>query len=162
IGQTFVKLTDTLTWSRKSTSHIDVFANWTDPVDDGPHTPDPFARTVDAFAFQVPANRDSTVNTISFFFDHVQHVTKHRPIEYRANATTSFGEYFIEKKSFTVDALPFKQILDEAGLVSGSVHVANADTGRPYVEGIDFDVHGDPGDGEVVFPAAAAPVPEIV
>jgi len=158
IGQTFVKLTDTIKWSRKSTSHIDVFGNWTDPIDDGPHTPDPFARTVDAFAFQVPPNRESTEDTLSFFIQHEQHDTKHRSIEYRATATTKFGEYFIERKSFTVGGLPFKEILDEAGLVVGSVHVADADTGHALEEGTDFTVQPGVGDGEVVFPAPTAAV----
>jgi hypothetical protein len=157
IGQTFAKLTDTMAWSRKSTSHIDVFANWTDPIDDGPHTPDPFERTVDAFAFQVPANRESGPDTLGFFIDHEQHDTKHRSIEYRATATTRFGEYFIERERVELHGFPQTVVLDPAGLVSGSVHVTDAATGKPYAEGIDYTVQLDA--GALVFPAVVPPPP---
>jgi hypothetical protein len=115
VGDTFATLGDTMSFSRKSTSKVDVYASWSEPVDEGPGKPTPFQRTVTkTLAFPCDINRPIAGETkeeeeLHFLLDeqHEFYDTKHRSVTYTAVATTRFEEYFEPKEGpFTRETAP--------------------------------------------------------
>jgi hypothetical protein len=110
-GDTFAELEAGLRYSPKSTSSIDLLADWGDPVDDpvhnlpvqGPGAPNPALRqTANSPVVTMPTTTTplasagtqlySAVDTVSArheFFD-----TKHRNVTYHAVATSQFSEFY--------------------------------------------------------------------
>jgi hypothetical protein len=166
IGNTWTRVTRELTFSRKSTSRLDVLASWAEPVDAGPDSPDapadigePGSLVVQrqtAFTIKTTHDEGDDPGTESLFHRHEFGDTKHRMVTYRAVATTRFGEFFTSRSevSFggTGSALPLDTGNPALGVVPGSVKVTRSvDRGRtaPLVEGVHYTV--DAASGQVTF-----------
>jgi hypothetical protein len=147
LGQTFATIVDrAFDFSRRSTGKVEVFGHWTECVDAGPKTPPPSEETLDNLAFVVPLARDPDKppdlddDRLDVRDRHEFHDTKFREIEYRAVATTSFGEYFLSREQHTVAAPPAEIQLNDGGkgLVPESVTVRDRENGAVYVHGSDY------------------------
>jgi hypothetical protein len=102
-GSTLAQLIGGMTFSRKSTSRVDVRARWTDPVDrgagGGAAAPDPFDQDHEQW-LEVPlvppdtggSGEDSNPLGVRHEFGD----TKHHVVTYRLFATSAFSEYFEE------------------------------------------------------------------
>lgn len=149
-GDTFVWLNGTVTYDRKSTARIDVHAAWREFIDGGPGTPPPTTRPTSQVAFSISGDRGTTFapepQTFTFVQDrHELGDTKHRFITYTAEASTRFGEYFVEHKQCSVDAGSGPIVLSDAGLAPGWVSVKSLDGQIVLTEGTDYTVDlGDP------------------
>ena len=115
VGDTFATLGDVMSFSRKSTSKVEVYASWSEPIDEGPGAPTPFLRTVDqTLAFPCDIDRPIAGETeaeeeLHFLLEesHEFYDTKHRSVTYTAVATTKFEEYFEpEEGPFTRETAP--------------------------------------------------------
>jgi hypothetical protein len=115
VGDTFATLDDTMSFSRKSTSKVEVYASWSEPVDEGPGKPTPFLRTVTkTLACPCDINRSIAGETkeaeeLHFRLEeqHEFYDTKHRSVTYTAVATSKFEEYFEPKEApFTRETAP--------------------------------------------------------
>ncbi len=111
-GDTFAPLQGKLTWSPKSTSTIDLLANWGDPVDDpvhnlplqGPGAPNPSLRqTTNSPVATIPSATNGLNSAGSQQYSatddftgvrHEFHDTKHRNVSYHAVATSQFTEFY--------------------------------------------------------------------
>jgi hypothetical protein len=136
-GQTFATYHDTLTFDRKSTSRIDVLANWQEPVDGGVGAPDPSTRQVSVTAFNAPITRQHADPAQQLAVDarHEFGDTKHRRVTYTAVATSEFTKFFVTRRQITLQSVT-PITLDTAGLVPGSVEVSDSD--GEYAEGRDY------------------------
>ena len=152
IGDTFANVGRFLSFSRKSTSRVDVLASWKEPVDLGPgeappaDVNDPGARSVDlqtAFTLKIRHEKDLNPTEEEFLSRHEFGDTKHRMVTYRGVATTRYGEFFTNRKVFTFAGAGSTETLDSgtpaAGVVPRSVKLVRAD-GQPLVEGVHFTV----------------------
>ena len=161
IGDTFANVGRLLSFSRKSTSRVDVLASWREPVDLGPgeappaDVNDPGARSVDlqtAFTLKIRHVKDLNPTEEEFLRRHEFGDTKHRMVTYRGVATTRYGEFFTSRKVFAFAGAGSTETLDTgtpaAGVVPRSVKLVRAD-GVPLVEGTHFTV--DPVAGTVTF-----------
>jgi hypothetical protein len=113
VGETFAQIGDVMDFSRKSTGKVEVYASWSEPVDEGPGKPTPFLRTIDhTLAFPCDLDRSFTGGPLEeLHFDlseqHHFYDTKHRSITYSAVATSKFEEYFEPKEGpFTRETAP--------------------------------------------------------
>ncbi len=161
-GDTFANLRgEFIPVSRKSTSKVDLLAQWNEPVDDpsipgdpsGPGAPDTAGVTIDRPVFPITIAADGGPDTDDIqgrqeFFD-----TKHRVITYSTNATSRFTEYFVE--TLDVVATPgTTAALDPIGVEPGSVKVAAKVGSATYVEGTHFAVNAA-APASIAFLAAA-------
>jgi len=91
LGATFARLLDKLLVSGKSTSKIDVYGEWQEPVDP---LDEPEPKTIDgkARACEIRVD-DHTSDTLYLDSPHEFGDTKHRIVRYRAVATTRFREF---------------------------------------------------------------------
>jgi len=185
-GETFVTFDGSITFSRKSTSRIDVVASWDEYVDQGPGKPDPTDPTatppippaaVRTVAFSVPRDRaGASIPDLALlgppapdrqeFSD-----TRHRQVGYTTIATTRFGEYFVETEDVVVNfgagtAMLVTLSTGTKGFVPGSVKVKNKPVVSPdgkvtdvanYVEWTHYSV--DYGKGEVTLLKGGAGFP---
>ncbi len=100
VGDTYVTFTKTIKTHAKSTSRLDVFAEWAEPVD---RVSEPAWITIagagHAFGFEIaPDENDARVTVDSTRISrHEFGDTKHRWVEYYAVATSRFREYFHPK-----------------------------------------------------------------
>jgi hypothetical protein len=111
LGSTFAPLTADLSWSPKSTSKVDIRADWGDPVDDpvhhlpvqGPGAPDTSLRqTSNSPVVTLPrttsplasAGSQDTTATDRFAARHEFFDTKHRNVTYHGVATSRFSEFY--------------------------------------------------------------------
>jgi hypothetical protein len=147
LGQTFATIVDrAFVFSRRSTGKVEVFGHWTECVDAGPGTPPPSQEVLDNLAFVVPLARDATKppdiddDRLDVRDRHEFRDTKFREIEYRAVATTSFGEYFLSREQHAVAAQADAIQLNDGGkgLVAESVTVRNRTSGTVYGRGSDY------------------------
>lgn len=177
-GETAVGFRGIITFSRKSTAHIDVIANWGEYTDRGPGRGFPTAPTAEppippdprqAIAFSYPSHRASGEGAaICDPAVDRQELgdTRHRMVSYTTVATTRFAEYFVQNHDLTVSYAGGQMLVllptGGEGVVPGSVKVKNkvaADaTGKVlgaanYVEGAHFTV--DSAAGTVTLLAAA-------
>jgi hypothetical protein len=119
-GDTFADLIGDLVWSPKSTSTIDVLANWGEPVDDpvnnlpvqGPGTPNPNLRqTTNSPVSNIPSTTEPLASagtqdytaTDRFSIRHEFFDTKHRNVTYHAVATSQFSEFYPAGTAVTVN-----------------------------------------------------------
>ncbi len=153
-GDTFAQLRGPLTFSRKSTSRIDMLASWDDPVDGGQGTADPAdvgeqgSREVEdqtAFSLTIEHDADLPPSSLEYFERHEFGDTKYHAVTYRAVATTRFGEFFTRRHQGPYAGPGSVVTLDTGappdGLVPGSVKatVARGDgTSTALVEGRHF------------------------
>jgi hypothetical protein len=110
-GATFASLAADLRWSPKSTSKIDLLADWGDPVDDpvhnlpvqGPGAPNPNLRqTSDSHVVTLPSTTSGLASagsqqspaTDRFAARHEFFDTKHRNVTYHGVATSRFTEFY--------------------------------------------------------------------
>jgi hypothetical protein len=118
-GRTFAWIVGALSYSPKSTSTIELLADWGDPVDDplnglpvqGPGAPDASLRqTTNSHVETLPsikapllaAGTQATSATDSLTVTHEFHDTKHRNVTYHAIATTRFPECYPAGTDVTV------------------------------------------------------------
>jgi hypothetical protein len=152
IGDTFANVGRLLSFSRKSTSRVDILASWQEPVDLGPgeaapaDVNDPGARSVKlqtAFTLKTRHEEDLSPIQEEFLRRHEFGDTKHRMVTYRGVATTRYGEFFTSRKVFSFAGAGSTETLDTgapaAGVVPRSVKLVRPD-GRPLVEGVHFTV----------------------
>lgn len=162
LGDTFATFGGTITYSRRSTSQIDLFGKWQEWIDLGPQEAEPtnppsqLPEPRGALAFTIPGDRDpGTAGIDSVLVRGDRHEfsdTKHRIVTYGTVATTRFAEYFAQRLVTTVD--PSATVpLDTGGkgVVPGSVDVKNKVTqvDDDEVQGAGTYVEGrsdDPGD----------------
>ncbi len=149
VGQTFATIVDRVfEFSRKSTGKVEVFGHWTECVDAGPGTPPPSEEAVDNLAFVVPLARDPKKppaideDRLDVRDRHEFRDTKFREIEYRAVATTRFGEYFLSREQHFVVAQNGEIELNDGGngLIPQSVTVRNRSNGAVYLLGSDYEL----------------------
>ncbi len=162
LGATAATFAGFISYSRRSTSKVDIHAAWNEFIDRGagtglptPASPPPPRR---ALAFSVPGNRGSA-GPLTIGPDRPEDRqefgdTKHRNVTYTTVATSRFTEYFVEDEKFSVDygggdALVTELPTGGQGVVPGSVRVKNqvvkqangTITGAgAYVEGKHFTV----------------------
>src|SRR5262249_49590949 len=112
LGQTYTRIGDRMSFSRRSTGKVDVYGAWDEWIDKGPDVrpgeeDDPTTPTpVETLAFQpplaipgeTPADDDDKLDVQS---RHEFGDTKHRIVTYRAVATTKFAEYFVQRQKHT-------------------------------------------------------------
>lgn len=163
-GQTFAEFAGTLTFSRRSTSQVDVIGTWGDWVDDGPGATTPTTdaastRPRRAVAFTVPRDRSPhpTLGEDSAMIRGDRHEfgdTRHRVVTYTTVATSRFAEYFSQRTPATLGMGTVALDTGGKGVVSGSVTVKNSVvtaqdgtiTGaKTYVEGKDYTVEEQAG-----------------
>jgi hypothetical protein len=157
-GDTFAGLdTDNGAFSAKSTGRLEIVASWNEPVDNGPGTPPPSNRAVEALARVVPLDGSHVASDTRFSLDggidrHELGDTKHRDITYTALATTKFADHFVEHEPVMFRAVGTTVALEphgtEPGIVARSVKItvpATSPDGKPtiYVEGEGFTVNHD-------------------
>jgi hypothetical protein len=147
LGQTFATIVDrAFEFSRRSTGKIEVFGRWMECIDAGPGTPPPSEEAVDNLAFVVPLARDANKppdiddDRLDVRDRHEFRDTKFREIEYRALATTRFGEYFRSREQHAVASQNGEIQLNDGGkgLVPESVTVRNRSNGTVYAVGSDY------------------------
>ncbi len=94
-GDTFATVVDKLKVSGKSTSKIDLFAEWSEPVDP---LAEPKWKNIDgkAHVVELKVFDPDTVN-LPLNSQHEFGDTKHRMVRYRAVATTRFREYLADE-----------------------------------------------------------------
>jgi hypothetical protein len=115
VGDTFCSIGFGLGYSEKSTSRVDLEAQWTEPVDGGPGAPAP-----DVAGKHVRAHVDQV--TLLPFAEpvgearHEFHDTKHRNVEYWLTATSRFAEHFVETTTIPAPAAASTTMLDGRGL----------------------------------------------
>jgi hypothetical protein len=160
IGQTFATIVDVMTFSRKSTGKVEMYATWQEPVDQGPGQAPPSERNVNhTLAFPVNLDRSFTGGQLDDLHldlseEHPFYDTKHRIVTYSAVASTKFAEYFVQRKTFTVTTVPASFTLDSSGVVDGSVGARDAIAGTPFTENADFTVNAV--NGRITFPTGSA------
>jgi hypothetical protein len=95
-GDTFVTFSEDMPLSKKSTNKLDVYATWTEPIDDGVNPAGAVQVQGSAHAFQVPVNPPTGSSDITQHIDQKHHFgdTKHRNVTYNAVASSRFKEYF--------------------------------------------------------------------
>ena len=100
IGDTYVTFTETIKNHAKSTSRLDVYAEWTEPVD---RLSEPewinISGSGHAFGFEIAPDENDALVTVDpdRISRHEFGDTKHRWVEYYAVATSRFREYFHTK-----------------------------------------------------------------
>lgn len=92
LGSTIAILLDEYPISGKSTTKVDMQADWQEPVDDLSDNPQPVILRGSMTPFSTPIEPNMTVARIGG--NHEFHDTKHRKVNYTAIATTRFREYF--------------------------------------------------------------------
>jgi hypothetical protein len=148
LGNTFAVLhDDTFELSRKSTSRIDVVAQWSETLDPL-GGPGPIVANTNAVPFQVKVALDPThETTLDLKGQHEFGDTKYRRVTYSAHATSRFAEYFAERKERTQvhagqKVLLHPPVTDDGvnwgGVVEGSETVTAADRTTKYVRGVDY------------------------
>ncbi len=136
LGQTFATLGGPLSFSRKSTATVKVFASWPEAIDEGPGAKDPTLPPhpeQKGFAFDVPLDvgfggaAKPPEDQVTFgALKHEFHDTKYRRVTYNAVASTKFGEYFAKRVNTTLTGTAEK-LIDNAGFVPGTVRVTAGD-----------------------------------
>lgn len=162
LGNTFAVIRDTMTFSRKSTSKVEVYGAWHDFVDDGvtpPTLPAGPGEPREALAFSVPLLRPGAPTPDDLHLTvqdrHEFHDTKHRDVTYTSIATTAFSEYFLER---ALETAPVPGTIDLGKeLVPGSVTIKDAAGATTYDEGTDFTVNH--ASGEVTLNGAPGAIP---
>jgi hypothetical protein len=161
LGDTFAALhDDAFELSRKSTTRIDIVAQWSETLDPLGR-PGPIVAQTNAKPFQVKVPLDPAhETTLDLKGQHEFGDTKYRKVMYSAHATSRFAEYFAERKEKMQVHAGQKVVLhppvtDEGvtwgGVVEGSETVTAADRTTKYVRDIDYTM--DYGAG--TFTAAA-------
>jgi hypothetical protein len=147
-AQTFAPLEDkTFVVSRKSTTRIDVLAEWDETIDSLVNT-GPIVSHGHATPIQFPVPLDpSNENTIQLSGKHEFGDTKYRHVLYTAHATSRFAEYFAERKS-RMNVHAGQQVslhppvtddgVNWGGVVEGSEVVTAADRTTKYARGTDY------------------------
>jgi hypothetical protein len=159
VGWTYAELSGEVTYSAKSTAHIDLLATWGEPVDNGPdsgvpHGPGSSIVTLgprQSTVFTIPGSlKQENSESDPFSGRHEFFDTKHRVVGYAGRATSAFTEHYAGSTTLTVPAagtptaaitLPGKGNL---GLEPGSVAVSTSD-GKIYQENTAFTVDGTAG-----------------
>jgi hypothetical protein len=160
LANTFATLTDAdFVVSRKSTSRVDILAQWTETMDTAPSGP--VVVQGSARPFQVKVELDPSSETkLNLTGKHEFHDTKHRQVKYWADATSRFAEYFAERKTrmqvHSGQAVKLHPTVVDAGVnwggvVDGSETVTAADRTTRYVRGTDYTMDYELG----TFTAAA-------
>ena len=148
LGDTFAALhDDTFELSRKSTTRIDIVADWSETLDPLGR-PGPIVAQTNARPFQVKVALDPThETTLDLKGQHEFGDTKYRRVMYSAHATSRFAEYFAERKEKTQvhagqKVLLHAPVTDDGvnwgGVVEGSETVTAADRTTKYVRGVDY------------------------
>jgi hypothetical protein len=148
LGDTFAVLHDAVfELSRKSTTRIDVVAQWSETLDPLGR-PGPIVAPTSAKPFQVKVALDPThETTLDLKGQHEFGDTKYRRVMYSAHATSRFAEYFAERKEKTQvhdgqKVLLHPPLTDDGvnwgGVVEGSETVTAADRTTKYVRGVDY------------------------
>jgi hypothetical protein len=161
LGDTFALVGRLLSFSRKSTSRVDVLASWKEPVDLGPGKEPPVdvgdegARSVDrqtAFTLKTRHVADLPSTLEEFRSRHEFGDTKHRMVTYRGVATTRYGEFFTSNDTFSFAGPSSIHTLNSGtpaqGVVPRSVKLLRSDK-VPLVEDVDFTL--DPIAGTLQF-----------
>jgi hypothetical protein len=169
LSWTYAQISGDVTYSPKSTSHIDLLAAWGEPVDNGPGTGPPQGPGAPNSTL---APRTSTVLTIRssqlqkdseqdrFQGPHEFFDTKHRFVSYHGKATSRFTEHYQGSSTFAAPATGTPTALNlpghtGLGLEPGSVSVTDA-AGHEFTEGTGFTI--DTTAGTITFlPAGPSP-----
>ncbi len=131
VNAIFAAIRDEMSFSRKSTSKADMYASWSEPVDEGPGQATPYLREIGGggeatFVFSVDIDRRTQTGELpeevlvldeSHFFGD----TKHRTVTYTAIATTKFAEYFQQEESLELKHEPETVTLSPEGFIADSV-----------------------------------------
>ncbi len=147
-GDTFATLTDpNFVISRKSTSRLDVIAQWSETIDtdaSGPKVVQGNAKPIQLKVELDPPNETKlNINAAK----HEFHDTKYRHVKYTADATSRFAEYFAERKtkvqvhagqSILLHAPVTTEGTNWGGVVEFSEVVTAADRTKKYVRGVDY------------------------
>ncbi|MEV4757180.1 hypothetical protein AB0J86_18985 [Micromonospora sp. NPDC049559] len=142
-GQTHATLDGVLHADRRSTSRLDVLAQWPERVDGGPGAPPPHTRTASAaVANHTVAENPAQPESVPISDRHEFGDTRYRRVTYRAVATSRFSKYFTRRQWLSLTGTD-PVVLDPAGLVPGSVVVADA--AGEYAEGRDYVLDPDAG-----------------
>jgi hypothetical protein len=166
LGWTYAELFGDITYSPKSTARTDLFANWGEPVDNGPgtgdpqgpNTPNPALAPRTSTVFTIPSSHKQLDTEMDRFEGrHEFFDTKHRVVTYTGQATSSFTEHYQGTTTFaapgpgtpTALSLPGHPGL---GLEPGSVSVTDA-SGKTYAPGTDFTI--DTTAGTLTFASGA-------
>jgi hypothetical protein len=146
-------------YSRKSTAKLDLLAEWSMKVDNGPRTsPDPTQpQPFSALAASIPLDhRSAGPDSGEFQAIHEFGDTKYRSVGYRAVATSAFTEFFREEADVIVpgpanpgEAAPAIEV-DDRGLVASTVVVKDPQTGVAYRQGPAADYTVDEAAGSLV------------
>jgi hypothetical protein len=171
-GETVAHLNGQLGFSEISTARVDLHASWTEIVDrgtgGGSAAPDPFDREHrDDLEIPVrttdPEHPDDDHDTLVVSqLGHEFHDTKRRVITYRAEATSRFTEYFVERHDVELVETAAVPLPAPEGIVDRSETVRSlADDEATYTRGTDYEIDyataeiqrvadGDISDGETV------------
>jgi hypothetical protein len=150
LGQTFATLNGVMSFSRKSTQTIKVFANWPEAVDKGPGAEDPTFPPhpqQKGFAVDVPLVDNAGIPEDKLVIPglhHEFHDTKYRRVTYKAIASTKFGEYFAKRKKITLTGTA-ETLIDVRGLVPGTVRVTSENGTATFNLNIDYELDYDKG-----------------
>jgi hypothetical protein len=154
VGETFASPNGSLSFSRSSTSKLQVIANWPEPRDGGPDAPDLPSLAgahpiTTAHAFDIPADVINHATSDQVPVAGEQHHfrdTKYRLVTYSTIGTTAFTEYFVERTTVVLTGVaPVVVDTDHQGFAPGTLQVTATDgSGTIYRAGTDFvgdDVH---------------------
>jgi hypothetical protein len=140
IADTTAKIIDKITIDHRSTSKIDLLAQWDEPVDSLTE-PGPTTITGRDHAFELAIDSSEEAADVVPVGDVQEfHDTKHRRINYELVATTRYAEYFVERKQVTL-IKGADTAISAKGIVPGSDVITS--TGEPkvsYVRDHDYTV----------------------
>ncbi|HEX9766378.1 MAG TPA: hypothetical protein VGA36_06410, partial [Nitriliruptorales bacterium] len=136
---TFADLSGTLAFHRRSTERVDLLADWEDPVDEGPDSPDAPAFVGDegsrkvqrqtAITVEVEQGDDQHETELDLRHRHEIGDTRHHVVTYRGVATSRFTEYFTSRDTITYDGPGAVVVLDTGnppdGVLKGSVKLSH-------------------------------------
>lgn len=152
-GDTVCRFTLQMTHSHTSTGRVEVMAQWTGPVDDGPGTDAPVADGLHvgptvAFPLDLnvpPLESDGGPLEDVLPYEYVRRPrhefgdTRHRTVTYLPVAATKYAEYFTETAEVSlVDDSPTVVDVDSGGFAPDTVVVKSEDGERNYTEGTDY------------------------
>jgi len=147
LGQTYARIDDRMTFSRRSTGKVDVYGAWDEWIDTGPDAPedeDPMTPTpVETLAFQPPLAipgeiPDEDDDNLDVHARHEFGDTKHRVVTYRGVATTKFAEYFVQRQKHTAGGGTIPLVSPPDTVIPESLKVRDRDTGHVFALGDDY------------------------